>query len=67
MKDLNLALLTAEKHHVPQYLGALAYQVYEQARALGFGEIHYPVVFKAFEDIVGVKVSGGLSDDFKKD
>ena len=37
MKDLNLAMLTAEKYHIPQYFGSLAYQTYELARASGNG------------------------------
>ncbi|MDX9821503.1 MAG: hypothetical protein RBT20_06190 [Syntrophales bacterium] len=35
MKDLNLVMVTAEKYHVPQYFGSLAYQAYEFARAAG--------------------------------
>ena len=55
MKDLNLAMITAEKYHIPQYFGSLAYQTYELARASGYGGQYYPVVIKVLEELIGVK------------
>ena len=58
MKDLSLALITAEKYHVPQYFGSLAYQAYEMARASGFSDQYYPVVIRVLEQLAGVEVRG---------
>ena len=62
MKDLNLALITAEKYHVPQYFGSLAYQAYETARASGFSDQYYPVVIKVLEQLAGVEVREELEE-----
>jgi 3-hydroxyisobutyrate dehydrogenase len=62
MKDLNLALVTAENYHVPQYFGSLAYQAYENARASGLSRQYYPAVIRVLEKLVGVEVRG-LSDE----
>jgi 3-hydroxyisobutyrate dehydrogenase len=56
MKDLNLAMVTAETYHVPQYFGSLAYQVYEFAKASGYGKQYYPAVIQVLEKLVGVQV-----------
>jgi 3-hydroxyisobutyrate dehydrogenase-like beta-hydroxyacid dehydrogenase len=56
MKDLSLALVTAEKYHVPQYFGSMAYQTYESARAAGFGKQYYPAVIKLLEKLAGIEV-----------
>jgi 3-hydroxyisobutyrate dehydrogenase len=56
MKDLNLAMVTAEKYHIPQYFGSLAYQAYELARASGYSKQYYPVVIKVLEELTGVEV-----------
>ncbi len=56
MKDLNLAMLTAEKYHIPQYFGSLAYQTYELARASGYSKQYYPVVIKVLEGLAGVEM-----------
>ncbi|HOG16699.1 MAG TPA: NAD-binding protein, partial [Syntrophales bacterium] len=58
MKDLNLAMVTAEKYHVPQYFGSLAYQAYEFARAAGYSKQYYPAVIQILEKLVGVEVRG---------
>ncbi len=58
MKDLNLALVTAEKYQVPQYFGSLAYQAYGQARASGYAKQYYPAVIQVMEQLAGVKVRG---------
>jgi 3-hydroxyisobutyrate dehydrogenase len=58
MKDLNLALVTAEKYLVPQYFGALAFQAYDHARAAGFAKQYYPAVIQVLEKLVGVEVRG---------
>jgi len=63
MKDLDLALITAEKYHVPQYFGSLAYQTYESARAAGYSEMYYPVVIKTLEKLAGVEVRADLEDE----
>lgn len=55
MKDLNLAMVTAEKYHIPQYFGSLAYQAYEMARASGYSKQYYPVVIKVLEELSGVE------------
>lgn len=56
MKDLNLAMVTAEKYHIPQYFGSLAYQTYELARASGYSKQYYPVVVKVLEELAGVEM-----------
>jgi 3-hydroxyisobutyrate dehydrogenase len=62
IKDIGLALKTAESVHVPQNLGALAKQAYESAAAAGYGDRYYPVVVKVLEDLVGVKIRGELEE-----
>jgi 3-hydroxyisobutyrate dehydrogenase-like beta-hydroxyacid dehydrogenase len=56
MKDLGLALSTADQFHVPHQFCALAYQTYQQARALGLSKQYYPAVIEVFERLAGVKV-----------
>jgi 3-hydroxyisobutyrate dehydrogenase-like beta-hydroxyacid dehydrogenase len=56
MKDLGLALSTAEHLHVPQYFASLASQTYEQARAIGLSKQYYPAVIKVAEGLAGVEV-----------
>jgi 3-hydroxyisobutyrate dehydrogenase-like beta-hydroxyacid dehydrogenase len=56
MKDLELALGTAKHHHVPLAFTALAQQMYERARASGWGDLYYPVVLHDLENLTGVKV-----------
>ena len=63
MKDLDLALITGAKYHVPQYFGSLAYQVYESARAAGDSERYYPVVIRTLERLAGVEVRADLEDE----
>lgn len=60
MKDIGLALKTAERFHVPQYFGALAMQTYEYASAAGYGDRYYPVVVKILEKLVGVEIRADL-------
>jgi 3-hydroxyisobutyrate dehydrogenase len=62
MKDINLAMKTAESVHVPQYFGALALQAYETAMAAGYGDRYYPVVVKTLENLVGVEVRADLEE-----
>jgi 3-hydroxyisobutyrate dehydrogenase len=62
LKDLNLALKTAENYHIPQYFGALAVQAYETAVAAGYGDRYYPVVVKTLEDLTGVEVRADLEE-----
>jgi len=56
MKDLNLAMVTAEKYHIPQYFGSLAYQAYEFARASGYSKQYYPAVIQVLEELAGIEV-----------
>jgi 3-hydroxyisobutyrate dehydrogenase-like beta-hydroxyacid dehydrogenase len=58
MKDLNLALVTADQYRVPQYFGSLAYQAYEHARAAGHAKQYYPAVIQVLEKLAGVEVRG---------
>ena len=62
MKDINLALKTAERYHVPQFFGSLALQAYELAVAAGYGDQYYPVVVKPLEDLTGVEVRAKLDE-----
>lgn len=62
MKDIKLALKTAENVHVPQYFGALALQAYEAAVAAGHGDRYYPVVVKCLEDLAGVELRADLQE-----
>ena len=63
IKDLDLALVTSTKYHVPIYLGSLARQAYELARAAGYSERYYPVVIKPLEELTGVEVRADLEDE----
>lgn len=58
MKDLDLAMVMAEKYHVPQYFGSLACQAYEFARASGYSKQYYPAVIQVLEKLAGVEVRG---------
>ena len=60
MKDIKLALTTAESVHVPQYFGSLALQAYESAVAAGHREHFYPVVVKVLESLVGVELRADM-------
>ena len=62
IKDLKLALKTAESVHVPQYFGAMALQAYESAVAAGYGDLYYPVVVKILENLTGVEVRADLEE-----
>ena len=56
MKDLALALATADNLQMPQQFASLAYQTYQQARALGLGRNYYPAVIQVAERLAGVEV-----------
>jgi len=58
IKDLDLALVTGAKYHVPLYFGSLATQAYELARAAGYSERYHPVVIRTLEELTGVEVRG---------
>jgi 3-hydroxyisobutyrate dehydrogenase-like beta-hydroxyacid dehydrogenase len=60
MKDLDLALSTADHLHVQQQFCSLAYQTYQQARALGLSKQYYPAVIEVFERSAGVKVRASV-------
>lgn len=58
MKDLSLAMVTAEKYHIPQYFGSMAYQTYEHARAAGYSKQYFPAVIQLLEKLADVEVRG---------
>jgi 3-hydroxyisobutyrate dehydrogenase-like beta-hydroxyacid dehydrogenase len=62
MKDLGLALVTADNLQVPQHFAALAYQTYQQARALGLAKRYYPAVVEVSERLAGVKVRSSAAE-----
>lgn len=62
IKDLDLALITGAKYHVPIYFGSLACQAYELARAAGYSERYHPVVIRPLEELTGVEVRADLED-----
>lgn len=62
IKDINLALKTAENYHVPQQFGPLALKTYESAVAAGYGDLYYPVVVKVLEELAGVEVRADLGE-----
>ncbi|MBU2551984.1 MAG: NAD(P)-dependent oxidoreductase, partial [Proteobacteria bacterium] len=62
IKDLDLALTTAENYQLPQKFGALARDVYESALSDGLGGLYYPVVVKVLEKLAGVEVRADLED-----
>ena len=55
-KDLGLALDLASEHQVPMALTALTRQMYEMARAKGFGSEDYTSLMKVLEEMAGVEV-----------
>jgi 3-hydroxyisobutyrate dehydrogenase-like beta-hydroxyacid dehydrogenase len=56
LKDLALALSCANDLDMPQRFGALAYQTYQEATALGLAKNYYPAVIAVAERLAGVKV-----------
>ena len=62
MKDLSLALATAEKCRLPQHFAALAYQIFQQARASGLGQKFYPAVIQISERLANVAVRTARAD-----
>ena len=60
IKDLDLALVTGAKYHIPLYFGSLARQTYELARAAGYSDRYVPVVIRSLEELTGVEVRGDL-------
>jgi 3-hydroxyisobutyrate dehydrogenase len=55
-KDLRLVLETGDELKVPLALAAAAKQMYEAARAQGYGRNDYTAVVRPLEDLVGVTV-----------
>ena len=66
MKDLGLALETADGVALPQQFASLAYQTYQQARAIGLAKSYYPAVFKVVERLAGVEVRTGAAKKARK-
>lgn len=58
IKDIDCALHAADKRGVRLLLPALARQMYQEARALGFGDKHLSVVILPMESIAGIEVVG---------
>lgn len=56
VKDLRLILEMGEQEGVPVMLAAVAKQMYEAARAQGYGRDDYTAVVRPLEDLVGVTV-----------
>ena len=55
-KDLGLALELAAENATPAAMTALTRQMYEMARAAGYGRSDYTSVMKVLEDMAGVEV-----------
>jgi 3-hydroxyisobutyrate dehydrogenase len=55
-KDLGLALNLAAENQTPVAMTSLARQLYEMARATGYGHDDYTVLLKVLEQIAGVEV-----------
>ena len=55
-KDLGLALDLAAENQTPVAMTSLARQLYEMARAAGYGHHDYTVLLKVLEQIAGVEV-----------
>ncbi len=55
-KDLGLALELAAQHGVPLELTALTRELYERARAAGYGRADYTAFIKLLEEQAGVRV-----------
>jgi 3-hydroxyisobutyrate dehydrogenase len=55
-KDLGLALDLAAENKVPSMVGGLTRQLYEMARAEGYGREDYTAVLKVLEGMAGVEV-----------
>ncbi|MCK5552601.1 MAG: NAD-binding protein [Deltaproteobacteria bacterium] len=62
IKDLDLALVTGAKYHVPLYFGSLATQAYERTRAAGYNDRYHPVVIRTLEELTGVEVRGDIEE-----
>lgn len=56
VKDLRLVLELADELHVPVALAAASKQMYEAARAQGYGRRDYTAVVRPLEDLVDVTV-----------
>jgi 3-hydroxyisobutyrate dehydrogenase len=57
-KDLGLALDLAAEHGTPLAVTALTRQLYEMARASGYGREDYTSLLKVLEQLAGVEVRG---------
>ena len=55
-KDLGLALNLAAENQTPVVLTSLARQLYEMARAAGYGHDDYTVLLKVLEQVAGVEI-----------
>lgn len=61
VKDLRLVMELADELNVPVTLGAVAKQMYEAARAQGYGRRDYTAVVRPLEELVGVEVRAAPS------
>jgi 2-hydroxy-3-oxopropionate reductase/2-hydroxymethylglutarate dehydrogenase len=58
-KDLGLALELGSENTTPMLMTALTRQMYDMARAEGFGREDYTSVLKVLEKLAGVEVRTG--------
>lgn len=59
-KDLGLALDLAAENQTPVVITALTRQMYEMARAAGYGRADYTSLLKILEQMAGVEVRSSL-------
>lgn len=57
-KDLELATQTGKDLGMPLYMGNLAQQIFEQARAAGLGKKDISAVIRLWEELAGAEVRG---------
>lgn len=63
VKDMDLAVNLAREVGAPAALGALAYDAYKRAQALGLGGEGYPSVAKVLEAMAGVELKAEPGDE----
>jgi 3-hydroxyisobutyrate dehydrogenase len=59
IKDLRLVTQLGEEMNVPVTLAAVSKQMYESARAMGYGRRDYTAVVRPLEELAGVEVRTG--------
>jgi len=56
MKDIHLALQTAQELNMPLPIASLVHEIYAMLKAKGLGKGYYPEVIKIFEEYAGITV-----------